>query len=62
MSGLSLIGLIGLISAIIQLKYPKFVMELKPFGVRSVEAIKLGGYIGLFVSPLIIVFDILLVK
>ncbi|UNK17020.1 hypothetical protein MNQ98_21390 [Paenibacillus sp. N3/727] len=59
MSPLSLIGLLGLISAIIQIKYPELILKLRPLGVRSVEAVKLGGYLGLVISPLIILFDIL---
>jgi len=62
LSSLSYVGLFALISAILQLMYPEFILKLKPLGVRSEEAVKLGGYIGLFVSPFIILFDIFIVK
>lgn len=62
MSPLSLIGLIGLTSALIQVKYPEVIMKFNPFGIRSEEAVKLGGYIGLIASPIIILFDIFIVK
>ncbi|OAB41916.1 hypothetical protein PBAT_20505 [Paenibacillus antarcticus] len=62
MSPLLLIGLIGLISAILQLKYPEIIFKLKLLGIRSLEAVKIGGYVGIFISLLIIICDIFIVR
>lgn len=50
MSSIITIGIICLISGILQILIPETLFKLNFFGIRSPEAIKRGGYLALFIS------------
>lgn len=47
MNPLTVIGAFGVIFALLQLTIPDVILSLKPFEVRTKEAVKAGGYITL---------------
>jgi hypothetical protein len=59
---ITLIGTIGLISALMQIFFTESFLKLKPFGARTKESVKIGGYITLVACTLFIITDIFFIN
>ncbi|MFB9324498.1 hypothetical protein ACFFSY_00910 [Paenibacillus aurantiacus] len=62
MGPLSTIGIIGVISGVLQITIPEKLLSLNFIGVRSKKAVKVGGYLTLPVGLAIIFIDVILIK
>ncbi len=60
MSPLSLVGIISIISGIVQITFPDFLLKIRRSRV-SRNGIIYGGYMGIIVGILIIIFDIFII-
>ncbi|MGM1047778.1 MAG: hypothetical protein ACQEXX_16780 [Bacillota bacterium] len=53
-------GILAVIHAILQITIPDIILSLKPCGVRTKEAVKIGGLITLPIGIIIIIADLVI--
>lgn len=60
MSPLLLIGVVAVIYSLLQITIPDIILSMKPFGVKTREAVRVGGFITLPIGMLIIIADLVM--
>ncbi|WP_289356174.1 hypothetical protein [Paenibacillus sp. S-12] len=60
MSPLLLIGVVAVIYSLLQIAIPDIILSMKPFGVKTREAVRVGGFITLPIGILIIIADLVM--
>ncbi|WP_336774093.1 hypothetical protein [Paenibacillus sp. MMO-58] len=60
MNPLTFIGAFGVLIALLQLTIPDVLLSLKPFGVRTKEAVKAGGFITLPAGIVMIIVSLVM--
>lgn len=60
MSPLSLVGIVTIILGIVQITFPDFLLKIRRSGI-SRNGIIYGGYMGITVGLLIVIFDIFII-
>ncbi|MCY9528140.1 MULTISPECIES: hypothetical protein [Paenibacillus] len=60
MSPFLLIGVVAVIYSLLQITIPDIILSMKPFGVKTREAVRVGGFITLPIGILIIIADLVM--
>ncbi len=60
MSPLTLIGVVAVIYSLLQITIPDIILSMKPFGVKTREAVRVGGFITLPIGIIIIIADLVM--
>lgn len=62
MSIITVFGALVVVFGVLQIIIPEKILHLRPLGVRSVEAVKSGGYLTVLVGLGMVVFDMFIMK
>ncbi|MGE6228462.1 hypothetical protein [Paenibacillus chitinolyticus] len=62
MGPLTILGAVSASMGLVQIMFPKFILKLKPLGIKNSEQIKQGGYITLPLGVIVIIFDSIVIK
>ncbi|GEM_PF-3002891 len=62
MSIITVIGILVAVFGFLQILIPDKILHLRPLGVKSVEAVKYGGYLTVVVGLGMVLFDLLILK